>query len=97
MDLATFRLSFPEFGDGSTGTSDAIVSQALTRAASWVVESVWGEHYDEAHGLQAAVLLTDSAFAFRARPKGVDSTTYERRLETLALAVPRRGVVLHGD
>lgn len=63
MNLATFRIRFPEF----RSAHDDLVNPALAAAALSTSAADWGTNYDEAHGLLAADLLANSPFGKNAR------------------------------
>lgn len=53
MNLATFRIEFPEY----ESASDTLVEALLARAEKQVDATTYGDSYDAAHGLLAAHYL----------------------------------------
>jgi hypothetical protein len=86
MDLATFRVQYPEFKTAL----DPFVQAFLDAAAREINPTELGEAYDNAHGLLAAHKLAISPFGKQARMVNEDgSTTYEKEYD----AVLRRTVL----
>ena len=86
MDLAAFRIAYPEFG-GSSNTSDAQIEAALAAAAGEMSppgETPWFEQYDYAQGLLAAhnLAMSPSGKMARLDPKAYD-TTYHSKFRQL--------------
>lgn len=92
MNLAAFRVRFPEFETAG----DSFVQAALDSAALETDAKLLGGFYDEAHGLLAAHKLAMSPYGMNARLVNDDGkTTYELvRMGVLARAVP--GVTVAG-
>ena len=53
LDIASFRLIFPEFGD-ATVVSDAVIQFNLTLAANSLPPEIWGSRLDAGIGFYAA-------------------------------------------
>lgn len=53
MDLATFRAEYPEFATAS----DTLVEAKLARAEVQVDAAMYGDRYEQAHGLLTAHLI----------------------------------------
>lgn len=91
MDLAAFRVAFPEFRTAP----DGLVSGKLANAAARLDAGRYGDTYEEAHGLLTAHLVAMSPFgsSLRLDPKASAAagalTTYEhawKKLEKMAAA-----------
>lgn len=82
LDLAQFRVRFPEFDK----VNDPMVNAALTRAALDINVEIWGTKQDTGHGLRAAHLLAISPMGQMARmsSKEGDSTYGKQYRESQA-------------
>ncbi len=77
MDLATFRVLYPEFRTAE----DPIVEGRLADAALELDADLYDTRLDEAQGYLAAHMLAVSPFGRSARMVNEDgSTTYQKRL-----------------
>jgi hypothetical protein len=86
MNLATFRVQYPEF----KSALDPFVQAFLDAAAREINPTELGEAYDNAHGLLTAHKLAISPFGKQARMVNEDGrTTYENEYD----AVLRRSVL----
>lgn len=89
MNLATFRIEFPEF----QSATDALVSALLARALLEVDAGGYGQRYDHAHGLLAAHYISCSPGGQMARLETDKAeTTYGKaylRLQKSAAALVR--------
>lgn len=85
MDLAAFRLAFPEFENAT----DALIEGKLAEAAISVSSEVYGEQYDTAHGYLTAHLLSASprGRALARLENDKEATTYLRAFEAIRLQV----------
>ena len=84
MDLATFRIQYPEF---QTAT-DPLVSGKLAAAAQRLDAVIWGARFDQAHGLLTAHLLALSTHGQFARlQKDKDDTIYHKQYQELETQV----------
>lgn len=81
MNLAAFRIQFPEF----RSAADEYVQAYLDAAAVQLSETYWRTYYDQAHGYQAANLLAMAPNGQNARldPTKTKTTTYAERLQRL--------------
>lgn len=83
MDLATFRVQYPEF----VSAPDTLVNPALARAIGRVDVTVWGTWTDEAVGLLTAHLLAiapNGTFARLVSKAG--ETVYQKQFNELMYA-----------
>lgn len=71
MNIAQFRLLYPEFRTAS----DPFVQGFLDEAATMISRDVVGSRYDQLHGLKAAHLIAISPAAVNARLVAKDGTT----------------------
>jgi hypothetical protein len=96
MDLATFRASYKEFD----GESDVYVQAKLDLAETRTSVTAWGDHFDDAHGLEAAHLLWESPFGATMRQDGDDKderkSRYQKQRERLAALVIDTSCVVTG-
>lgn len=84
MDLATFRIQFPEF----QFVDDSLVQAMLTAAALSVDVDVWGTKAGQGVGYLAAHKLALSPYGQAARLVAKDgSTTYETHYTDLVAQV----------
>lgn len=84
LDLAAFRLEYPEF----QSAEDAFVSAYLARAARRIDPRIWGELAAEGHGLLAAHLVATSPYGQMARMVSADGdSTYGKAFRTLVAQV----------
>ena len=90
--LSDFRTGFPEFAQ----TTDANVTAAITRAGSYVSETVFGTFFNEAMGLKTAQMLTASPTGIRARAGGASESKYDRQWRDLIRQMPRATLTAYG-
>ena len=80
MNLAAFRIQYPEF----RSAADAFVQVFLDSADLQLHATYWGTYRDQAHGLLTAHLISMSPSGQQARlqtDKG--NTTYKQRLDAM--------------
>lgn len=82
MDLAAFRVQYPEF----VATADATVEAKLAAAETRTDRDAFGDDADAAQGLLAAHLLALSPFGVPARKSDSTETTYLVEWQRLARA-----------
>ena len=88
MDLAGFRLMFPEF----VSCDNPLIQQYLDAAALQLNVIYWGTWYDKAHGFKTAHMLCLAPNGQMSRLVAKDgSTTYGRQFEEL------QGGIAFGD
>lgn len=89
LDLAGFRLIYPEF----RSQSDALVQKALDMAEARTDAGVFGTLTDEAHGALTADILTSRPAGQSAKMKDQPTKTVyaNKRLELEALCAGFRG------
>lgn len=85
LDLAAFRVRYPEF----KGVADALIEVKLADAVKRLSPAVFGTRYDEAHGCLTAHLLAGGApWGAAARLKdGSGGTVYSAALDTMIVEV----------
>jgi hypothetical protein len=84
MDLADFRLTFPELSTAS----DTLVTRFLASASRSIDSDLYGDRYDDAHGYLAAHLLCLSPYGKNARLSSKEGkTTYGERYEEIRYEV----------
>lgn len=83
MNLATFRIRYPEF----RATADAMVTDAIEQAGRMVDSVEFGDLASDAIGYKAAYLLATSPFGMTQRLED-DKTaaTYEKRFQEIRKA-----------
>lgn len=84
MNLATFRVEYPELATAP----DALVNTKLASAARSIDSDLFGDRYDDAHGLLAAHLICLSPYGKNARLSSKEGkTTYGERYEQIRFEV----------
>ncbi len=84
MNLANFRLTFPELN----AASDTLVSGFLASAARSIDSDLYGDRYDDAQGFLAAHLICLSPYGKNARLSSKEGkTTYGDRYEEIRYEV----------
>lgn len=84
MNLAAFRVQYPEFAK----TSDSLVQAMLDAAALELSAPYWGTYYDQGHGLLAAKMLALSPNGQTARLQSDKGTsTYAKQFDDLRIEV----------
>lgn len=84
MNLATFRVRYPEFRTAANELAQACLDEAAIETSS----EEFGTAYDTAHGLLAAHKLARSPFGLMSRLDAASGdegkkTTYEKQLNEL--------------
>lgn len=90
MTLNEFRDRFPAF----VNVGDAAVQTFLDDAAEQLHQATWGDNYDRAHGLKAAMMLSDSPTLNAARVnKKTGKTSYHRQYRRLLMELGTSPIV----
>lgn len=90
LTVAEFRVRFPEFGNGTTGASDALIQSKLDDADSIVHPDTWGDRARQAAYYKAAHLVALSPYGADMRLSGADlQTTYGTQYDSLLRMVVR--------
>ena len=90
MTVAQFRVRFPEFVNFEEDT----IQTFLNDAAEQLHQATWGDNYDRAHGLKAAMMLSDSPMLNTARiNKKTGKTSYHRQFRRLLMELGTSPIV----
>lgn len=96
MDLATFRITYPEF---APIIDDVYVQAKLDEAQRNLSATAWSDHFNDAHGMQTAHLLWSSPFGATMRLDSggeLKKSRYQTLLQELAADVIDTAVVVTG-
>jgi hypothetical protein len=91
VNLATFLIRYPEFGDGRAATD--LIEQALDQASRAVSGDVWGSQLGDGRGLYAAHKLAVSPWGQQARLSDGFTSTYGKQFEKLQASIAPRMLV----
>lgn len=89
MNLASFRIRYPEFARAD----DTLVQAHLDEAEGGLDPAVYGTRFDEAHGLLTAHTLSISPFGRALRQEGDEESLYLNRYMAVRRAMVPRMIV----